>query len=353
MNEWFNCASIGRRMVLYIIGLGLGDEKDITVRGLEIVKRCKRLFLEFYTSILGIDNAKLSDFYGVHVELADREMVESGAESIFQESIDHDIGLLVVGDPLCATTHTDMILRARAYGAKVEVVHNASVMGAAASCGLQLYKFGFTVSIPFFEKTWRPDSFYGRIVTNMKGGMHTLCLLDIKVKEPDYDTMMTGRLRYLPPRYMTVNQAIAQLLEVEKRRKIDDPEHVPLIDYEHTKAVGMARLGQPTQLIVYGTLNELIRVDFGAPLHSLALVGEALSTISHSQHSSEGCSSSTTAPCGGHHESADGLHPLEMDMLRFYSIENQRDSIRFLSDAAVRNLLKWVEGREDESDEEM
>ena len=67
-------------MVFYVIGLGLGDEKDITVRGLEVVKKCKRVYLEYYTSVLGIDNAKLSAFYGVPVVLADRNMVESEAE---------------------------------------------------------------------------------------------------------------------------------------------------------------------------------------------------------------------------------------------------------------------------------
>jgi len=51
-------------------------------------------------------------------------------------------------------------------GARVEVIHNASVMGAVASCGLQLYQFGQTVSIPFFEGTWRPDSFYDKIAYN-------------------------------------------------------------------------------------------------------------------------------------------------------------------------------------------
>ena len=41
--------------------------------------------------------------------------------------------------------------RAKARGISVEVVHNTSVMGAVASCGLQLYQFGYTVSIPLFE----------------------------------------------------------------------------------------------------------------------------------------------------------------------------------------------------------
>lgn len=38
--------------MFYLIGLGLGDCKDITVKGLEIVKTCERVYLEAYTSIL-------------------------------------------------------------------------------------------------------------------------------------------------------------------------------------------------------------------------------------------------------------------------------------------------------------
>jgi len=60
----------------YIIGLGLGDEKDISVKGLEIVKKCDEVYLEYYTSILGIQNSKLEDFYGRKIIEADREMCE-------------------------------------------------------------------------------------------------------------------------------------------------------------------------------------------------------------------------------------------------------------------------------------
>lgn len=169
-------------MVLYLIGLGLGDEKDITIRGLECVKSCTKLYLEYYTSVLGIDKKKLEEFYGLPITVADREMVESQAEQIYVDAKDNNVGFLVVGDPLCATTHVDLILRAKALGIKVEVVHNTSVMGAVASCGLPLYQYGYTVSIPFFEENWKPSSFYERIKYNADGGMHTLCLVDIKVR---------------------------------------------------------------------------------------------------------------------------------------------------------------------------
>ena len=71
-----------------------------------------------------------------------------------------------------------MILRARELEIPVKIIHNASIMNAIGACGLQLYNFGQTVSIPFFTESWhRPDSFYDRIKENQSLGLHTLCLL--------------------------------------------------------------------------------------------------------------------------------------------------------------------------------
>jgi hypothetical protein len=47
------------REMLYLIGLGLGDETDITVKGLSVVKKAARVYLEAYTSILLVDKAVL------------------------------------------------------------------------------------------------------------------------------------------------------------------------------------------------------------------------------------------------------------------------------------------------------
>jgi diphthine methyl ester synthase len=99
-------------MVLYMIGLGLSDEKDITVKGLEIVKRSKKVYLEKYTAILMISKEKLETFYEREVIEADREFVESGCEEMIQSAQgDEEICFLVVGDPFCATTHSDLYLR--------------------------------------------------------------------------------------------------------------------------------------------------------------------------------------------------------------------------------------------------
>jgi diphthine synthase len=212
--------------MFYIIGLGLSDEKDITLRGLEVkfqnkitsvpvliyfsyqaVRSSTRLYLEAYTSILTVQKERLvyliSDlpaswtspsplkevFYGKPLILADRDMVETESDEILRDAHIQDVSLLVVGDPFGATTHTDILLRARALGIPTRVIHNASIMNAVGACGLQLYNFGQTVSLVFFTDTWRPDSFYDRVRENADLGMHTLILLDIKVKEQSEENL--------------------------------------------------------------------------------------------------------------------------------------------------------------------
>jgi diphthine synthase len=120
--------------MLYIVGLGLGDERDITVRGLDAVRRCAKVYMEAYTSLLslGLDPASLANLvrplfswmpttcsrkclqglgtsltslslqekmYGKEITVADREMVEERADQMLTEAADTDIAFLVVGDP--------------------------------------------------------------------------------------------------------------------------------------------------------------------------------------------------------------------------------------------------------------
>ncbi|EKX37511.1 hypothetical protein GUITHDRAFT_49003, partial [Guillardia theta CCMP2712] len=138
--------------VLYLIGLGLSNEQDITVCGLQVVKRCKHVYLEGYTSILGVEKSKLEEFYGREVELMDREAVESNSDEMLLAARTAEVAFLVVGDVYGATTHTDIALRAKEMGIRVEVIHNASTMNACGACGLQLYNFGQTVSLCFWTE---------------------------------------------------------------------------------------------------------------------------------------------------------------------------------------------------------
>lgn len=203
-------------------------------------------------------------------------MVESNSEEILRNADKEDVVFLVVGDPFGATTHTDIVLRARELSIPVRTIPNASIMSAIGSCGLQLYNFGQTVSMVFFTDNWRPASFYDRIRENREIGLHTLVLLDIKVKEPNLESLARGRIVYEPPRYMTVGQCASQMLEIEEKKKQGayGPESL---------AIGAARVGGKSEAFVAGTLKELCDQDeaLGAPLHSLVLLGRKAHELEH------------------------------------------------------------------------
>jgi len=200
-------------------------------------------------------------------------MVETESDVILAGSDSADIALLVVGDPFGATTHTDILLRARALNIPFRIIHNASIMNAVGACGLQLYNFGQTVSIPFWTETWKPDSWLARIVENMEKGMHTLVLLDIKVKEQSEENLARGRKIYEPPRYMSPQTAISQIISALS----SSPS--PLMSPATTLAVTLSRVGGTAQKILSGSLEELAALgeaDFGDPLHSMVIVGSRL-----------------------------------------------------------------------------
>lgn len=259
-------------MTLYMIGIGLHDEKDMTLKGLELVKGSDEVFLENYTAVLSCPVERLESLYGKKVRLADRSMVEKDSDEILDPAVDGDVALLVVGDPMAATTHIDLFLRARKKGVDVRVIHNASILNAVGSVGLEMYKYGKTTSIVFPEEGWNVDTPYDVIKQNQNSGLHTLCLLDIKVAEPSREDLKSGRdispgnKAKTHPRYMTINQAIQALLDIESRRGED-------VFTRETLCVGCARLGASDMQIKAGTAKELLDVDFGSPLHSLIVPG--------------------------------------------------------------------------------
>ena len=208
-------------MTLYLIGIGLNNEKDITVHGLESVKKCEKVYLEGYTSLLQVSKEKLEEFYGKKIILANREMTEQGDEEIVSEALSKDVAFLIIGDVFSATTHIQLFKLAKEKNVKVEVINNASVLNAVGIVGLELYKYGKITSIPFIEDHPQLETPYNVFKDNSSLGLHTLFLLDLK---PELK------------RFMTVNNALEILQKIEARKKenwISD----------ETLVIGCARLG--------------------------------------------------------------------------------------------------------------
>ncbi|MBN2457500.1 diphthine synthase [Candidatus Woesearchaeota archaeon] len=218
-------------MTLYMIGTGLWDEKDISVKGLEAIKNCSEIYLESYTSKLNCTLETLERFYGKKINEAGREFVEGKTEYILDKAEKSDIALLVIGDPFCATTHTAIRIRAFERNIPVRVIHNASIINSVGITGLELYKFGKITSIPFDNKNIRSP--YQSYEDNKNSGLHTLFLLDLK---PDEN------------RFMTISHAIEYLI----RTGLD----------KYTLCIGCAGVGSDMPEIKAKSALELLREEF-------------------------------------------------------------------------------------------
>lgn len=239
-------------MALYIIGIGLADEKDITVKGLEAIKKCGRIYLDNYTSLLQCSLKDLEIFYGKKIVPADRKTAEQGDEKIIWEAKIKNIAFLVAGDPFSATTHGGLFKLAKEKNVPVKVIHNASVLTAVGITGLQLYKFGRTASIPFLEEHPDLETPYNVLKENQKMGLHTLFLLDLNPEQN---------------KFMKVAEALDILEKIEMRKKEG-------LIKKNLLVVGCARLGSDNAIIKTGPLEKIKKHDFGRSPHCLIVPGK-------------------------------------------------------------------------------
>jgi len=236
--------------MLYIIGIGLNDPKDISLKGLEAVKKCEEIYLENYTSKLACSVKDLEKLYGKKIILAERSLVEENFGEIIDKAKTKDIALLIIGDALSATTHIEIFKQAKEKQVECNIIHNASVLTAVGITGLQLYNFGKTTSIPFPEDNFNPETAYDVIKQN--NDLHTLCLLDLR---PSKD------------KFMTIKQAIEILLEIEAKKG-------EKIITEETLVIGCAKLGSEQPIIKQGKVKDIVKQDFKQPPFCLIIPGK-------------------------------------------------------------------------------
>ena len=231
--------------MLTFVGLGLYDERSITVEGQEALRSADRVFAEFYTSrLVGTTIEKLETHHGASIEVRDRAGVEQEPAPVLDAAEAGSAVFLVAGDPMVSTTHTDLRLRAHERGIETRIIHGTTAQTAAGSLtGLQNYRFGKATTIPFaYRDRPIPESVVQTIENNREHGLHTLCYLDIKAAED---------------RYMSADVAAGRL--------------APELD---GLGVVVARAGGPDPLVVADRLSALAEGTFGEPLHLLVLPGE-------------------------------------------------------------------------------
>ncbi|MEE9323172.1 MAG: diphthine synthase [Candidatus Aenigmarchaeota archaeon] len=220
--------------MLYLVGLGVWNEKDISLRGIEVCKKADSVYCELYTAYWGGDLKRLEKLIGRKITKLGRKDVEEGSGKLLEEARSKSVILLVPGDPLVATTHIHLIMEAKKEGIPVEVVHSSSIYTSIARTGLQIYKFGRTGTIITPGDGYESRGFYNLIKENLKHGLHTLLLLDREMGTKKGLEILRG-------------------IESGKKRKI----------LKH--AVLCSKLGSGKERIVYGKVEDLLRMDLPPP----------------------------------------------------------------------------------------
>lgn len=221
--------------MLYLIGLGL-DDGEITQKGLKALKSVDKAFVEFYTNTETVDIESLEEQTGTEIEKLSRDEVER-KDKIIGSAEEQDTAFLVSGDPLTATTHYDIKHRAEEKGIDTRVFHAPSIFLSIAETGLNVYKFGRTVTLP---RDMAPDSIGEHIKKNDSIGLHSLVLLDI-----DYNA----------------DEAAEKLIEINQ-------------NLEDREAVVLERANDETQNVSVMSMEEVSDADLGSTPHCIIIVGD-------------------------------------------------------------------------------
>ena len=242
---------------LWLIGIGPGDLDHITERARRVARECSKRYLEGYTAVLPpAEEEKLESVVGAWERLM-RDGVES-PEKLLEEARVGAIALLVVGDPMQATTHIDLEERCAEEGIGFHVIPGLTATALAVSLsGLQSYRFGRQVTIPFSDGDYLPTSPFEMICRNKEAGMHTLALLDL---DP------TG-MGLEQPRPMTPREAVDHLVRMNNRSDLFDES------VEDWNGLLLSDLGTEEERVISGSMQELSQIE-GGHLHALIVAAD-------------------------------------------------------------------------------
>ncbi len=246
--------------MLTFIGLGLYDERSITVEGRDALQGADRVFAEFYTSeLIGTTVTDLEVHHDLEIEVRDRAGVEREPEEILAAAEESDVAFLTAGDTMISTTHVDLRLRAHERGIDTRVIHGVTAQTATSSLtGLQNYRFGKATTLPFpyaHGADGLPASVTDTIDANRQANCHTVVYLDIKVDGGEHADRSGDDEAY--GTYMTADVGAELLAET----------------YPSLVGVAVARAGSPEPLVEAAPMQELATRDFGEPLHLLVVPG--------------------------------------------------------------------------------
>ena len=250
---------------LWLIGIGPGDLDHMTERARGVARGCSKRYLEGYTAVLPPkEERRLESVVGPWEKLM-RDEVE-GAEDLLASARGESVALLVVGDPMQATTHIDLEDRCVEQGIGFHVIPGLSATALAVSLsGMQSYRFGRQVTLPFATSDYLPTSPLKMLCNNFENGLHSLMLLDL---DP------TG-MGVEQPRPMSPAEAVGLLERMAERLVEGEDGRRGRLELPVTQWNGilLSDLGTEEERVLSGLLGDLSGQK-GGMVHAFILPAE-------------------------------------------------------------------------------
>lgn len=309
--------------MLWFVGTGINGYRGLSLAAVDVLKNCETIYVERYTSALSDEDLKsLSLLLEKEVKPVQRWFVEDGRE-IMEAAKKNEVALVTYGDPLIATTHSELRSRAARNSIKTTVLHSASGIGSImGETGLHVYKFGRMVTM--MSDPQSAVSVYNTIFENLLAGNHTLILT-----EYSHD-------RNKEPFFLDPVSVFRMLLDVEH-----DQKHQ--IISESTFAIVASRVGTAEQWIRSGKVESLAKVDYGAGPHSVIVTGSLHFTESEAVAVLTGCIDEPT-------DNSQGIRKISVQMVERYApkammaVQQMRDIVR--QDSSSKGMFEVLDNAE-------
>ena len=240
----------GKKTGLALIGIGPGKVSSMTLEAVELARHADVRLYEAYTALWSEKSLKELEQEIGSIQRIMRPTIEQ-PEDLFEMAKNQFVAVLVVGDPMQATTHIDLQLRAENAGISVHVVHGISITTLVpGATGVSNYKFGRSTTLTYPYGEWIVTSPLEVMLQNYSHQLHTLVLFDL-------DPSGAGTGDQQPMQASDAAESIAKMALKYKEMELTKEQREMIQEIEEFEVVLCSDLGTDDQCLQTTTIRNL------------------------------------------------------------------------------------------------
>lgn len=235
---------------LALIGIGPGKVSSMTLEAIDLARHADVRLYEAYTALWSEKALlELEEKIG-SIRRIMRPAIEQ-PEDLLEMAKNQLVAVLIVGDPMQATTHIDLQLRAENTGIPVHIVHGISITTLVPGVtGVSNYKFGRSTTLTYSYGEWIATSPLEVMLQNYSQKLHTLVLFDL-----DPSGAGTGEQR--PMQAPDAADSIAKMVAKYNEMELTEEQRGMVAEIEQFEVVLCSDLGTDDQRLQTTSIGNL------------------------------------------------------------------------------------------------